>query len=110
MSQAALFRTTCAGDVDDPTTDGPGWCVLEHEPVPDRRGKQGFRGDRTYPCWRVGYQLRKGQMTGCGFIGRFPDEDRAHTHIRMLAHHRLGTLDGVTITCEELERTEIEND
>lgn len=51
--------------------------VLEVEPVPSRRGRWGFHGDRTLPAYTVGFDA---SMEGAGHIGRFPTEDHARAY------------------------------
>lgn len=71
----------------DPLTDGPGWATLQSEPDPKRRGQFGFQGDRTMPAFRVDAD-QGGE--GMGYVGRFPDDDRALTYLRMEVFHRIG--------------------
>jgi hypothetical protein len=60
---------------------GAGSTPVAVEPIPSRRGRWGFHGDRTLPAFTVRLDS---PLEGAGFVGRYPTIDHAQAHATML--------------------------
>jgi hypothetical protein len=98
------------GNVDDLRRQGESWycskdCGLairppiDREPMPSRRNRWGFKGDRRLPAFSIDVMT---SMSGYGYVGRYPDVECVWAHLRLNPRHSID-LDSPNTTVKIVE-------
>jgi hypothetical protein len=72
---------------------------LDHEPMPSRRNRWGFKGDRRLPAFSINVMTTS---SGYGYVGRYPNLECVWAHLRLNARHGID-LDSPTTTVTIIE-------